>query len=194
MRNTKTFVLFFIGVMSLFLAGCSSSGTPVFSGNTAELSQVEPAPYQLGSGDQLRVMVFGAGELSGQFVVGPRGNVAYPLLGDIAVGGLTVEEFTTKLEGLLKPDYVRNPQITVEVLNYRPFYVLGEVQQPGTFEFVNGLTVMSAVALAGGFTYRADSRRVFIKHDGELNEQSYELTGATPVQPGDTIRIPERRF
>lgn len=184
-----------LAICLAMLQACASSGAPILTGGSGtELAQLEPEPYRLGPGDELRILVFGAGDLSGQFTVGPRGNIAYPLLGDVPARGLTIEEFSQSLRDELTPDYVRNPQLTVDVLNYRPFYMLGEVQSPGTFEFVNGLTVTSAVALAGGFTYRADSRRVYIKHDGEANETPYELTGSTPVLPGDTIRIPERRF
>ena len=191
----RTLPALWLAICLGLLQACASSGAPILTGGGAnELAEVEPEPYRLGPGDELRILVFGAGDLSGQFIVGPRGNIAYPLLGDINARGLTVEEFTRSLRDALTPDYVRNPQVNVDVMNYRPFYMLGEVQSPGTFEFVSGLTVTSAVALAGGFTYRADSRRVFIKHDGEANETPYELTGSTPVQPGDTIRIPERRF
>lgn len=177
------------------ILGCAAPVTsPVLSGGGQDISVVEPGPYVLGAGDQLRIQVFGTSDLSGPFTVGPQGDISYPLLGNIQVEGKTVEEFKMALVDGLQPDYVRNPRVTVEVLNYRPFYLLGEVQDPGTFEFVSGLEIVSAVALAGGFTYRADTKRVFIKHDGENDEKLYRLTSSTPVRPGDTIRIPERRF
>jgi protein involved in polysaccharide export with SLBB domain len=86
------------------------------------------------------------------------------------------------------------PKVSAEVANFRPFYILGEVQQPGTYPFTSGLTVQNAVATARGYTYRADQRRVYIKHQGDTKETETRITTTTPVLPGDTIRVPERLF
>ena len=177
--------------LALMCVACLGGG-PVRTAPTA-LSDVM-AEYQLGPGDRLRISVFGEAELSGEFVVTPAGSVAYPLVGNVEAQGKTVSEFTDSLTETLRAGYVRQPMITVEVTNYRPFYILGEVNAPGTYPFTSGLTVMNAVATAGGFTYRASPRRVFIKHANAENEQEYPLTSQTLVRPGDTIRIPERRF
>lgn len=150
--------------------------------------------YRLGPGDQLRITVFGEADLTGHFVVGAHGTISYPLVGDLAVAGKTVPEFVEMLTSVLQHGYVRQPNVSAEVENYRPFYILGEVQHPGTYPFSANLTVMDAVATAQGFTYRADTHRVFIKHAEEDEEKIYQLTSRTRVQPGDTVRIPERRF
>ncbi|HWA00963.1 MAG TPA: polysaccharide biosynthesis/export family protein [Caulobacterales bacterium] len=149
--------------------------------------------YRLDAGDQLRVTVFGEPDLTGTYQVGSQGTISYPLVGEVEARGLTVAEFTDKLrEALLS--YIRAPNVSVEVANYRPFFILGEVQRPGTYPYSANLTVQNAVATAGGFTYRANRGRVFIRHANESQERSYRLTSATPVMPGDTVRIGERFF
>jgi protein involved in polysaccharide export with SLBB domain len=150
--------------------------------------------YLLGPGDQLRVQVFGQSDLSGTFVVSQYGTIAFPLIGEVRVTGLTTQAVTEKMADALSPDYIREPKVSVEVVSFRPFYILGEVNRPGTYPFTSDLTVMSAVATAGGFTYRANSQQVFIKHEDEAQERSYPLTSTMPVRPGDTVRIGERFF
>lgn len=153
----------------------------------------QPTEYRLGPGDQLRVTVFNEAELTGQYLVGSQGTIAYPLVGAIEAAGLTVGEFTLRLQEALS-EYIRQPNVSVEVANYRPFFILGEVQRPGTYPYSANLTVLNAVATAGGFTYRANRSRVYIRHANETQERVYDLTIATPVLPGDTIRIGERLF
>lgn len=152
-----------------------------------------PQEYRLGPGDQLRITVFNEAELTGPYVVGSQGSIAYPLVGDVHAAGLTVQEFSDSLQEALAT-YIRQPNVSVEVANYRPFFILGEVQRPGTYPYSASLTVPNAVATAGGFTYRANRNRVFIRHANETDERSYPLTIATPVLPGDTVRIGERLF
>ncbi len=171
-------------------AACGSSGT--IQSDTG-LAQATVQDYRLGSGDRLRISVYGEEELTGEFVVSTTGVVSYPLIGDHPAQGKTVAEFTESLRTALTR-YVLRPSMSVEVLNYRPFFILGEVQTPGTYPYSGGLNVMNAVATAGGFSYRADTRRVFIKHADEIAEREYALTSTTSVLPGDTVRIPERRF
>lgn len=178
--------------LAVSLSCCAMNGAPVRPGGEGELLSVED--YRLGPGDEMRIVVFGQEQMTGQFIVGAGGAVVFPLVGDVPARGLTINEFNESLVARLREGYVRQPSVTVEVTKYRPFYILGEVQQPGTYPFSAGLTVMRAVATAGGFSYRANSRRVFIQHSDEASESAYELTSSTPVQPGDTVRIPERRF
>lgn len=153
----------------------------------------QPREYRLGPGDQLRITVFNEPELTGQYVVGSQGTISYPLVGDVRAAGLTVAEFSDSLQEALR-EFIRQPNVSAEVANYRPFFILGEVQRPGTYPYSANLTVLNAVATAGGFTYRANRRRVFIRHADETEERSYPLTIATPVLPGDTVRIGERLF
>jgi protein involved in polysaccharide export with SLBB domain len=180
------------------LAGLSFSAGALVLGACSTVASTpddvaQPVEYRLGPGDQLRITVFNEAELTGQFVVGSQGTISYPLVGDVHAAGLTITEFTASLrEALL--EFIRQPNVSVEVANYRPFFILGEVQRPGTYPYSASLTVLNAVATAGGFTYRANRGRVFIRHANEQEERSYPLTIATPVLPGDTVRIGERLF
>lgn len=171
------------------VGGCSS----VPRGDQAVLQDAPNAEYKLGPADQLRVTVFGEPDLTGLYVVGSQGSIAYPLVGEVSALGLTVAQFTSKLQTELQA-YIRNPNVAVEVANYRPFFILGEVQRPGTYPYSANLTVQNAVATAGGFTYRASRNRVFIRHANESEERAFRLDTSTPVLPGDTIRIGERLF
>lgn len=160
-----------------------------------EVAEIRVLPeYRLGSGDKVRVITFGEEALTGEFFVGGSGNVSLPLVGEVKAQGLTVPEFQTAIETSLRNGYLKDPRVSVEVLNYRPFYILGEVETPGEYPYTNGLSVLNAVATAGGFTYRANTKRVFIKRADSTNEREFPLTPLTPVAPGDTIRITERFF
>lgn len=150
--------------------------------------------YRLGAGDKVRVITFGEEALTGEFFVGGSGQISLPLLGELPAAGKTAREFQAEVETALKDGYIKEPRVSVEVLNYRPFYILGEVTKAGEYPYTNNLTVLNAVATAGGFTYRADTRKVFIKRASEAAEQQYALTSTTQVAPGDTIRIGERFF
>ncbi len=124
------------------------------------------------------------------------GDLAFPLLGDIPVANQTVGDLQQLLRDRLSEGYLNDPRVTVEVLNYRPFYILGEVNNAGEYPFKNGLTVVQAVAQAGGFTYRADKDTVYILRPGQTAEESYDIDSGRPVYvaPGDTIRVGERYF
>jgi polysaccharide export outer membrane protein len=150
--------------------------------------------YVLGVGDQLRVIVFGEEDLSGEFVVDSTGRVSLPLIGEIQAATLSVSEFQQRVQQELRQGYLNDPRVSAEVLNFRPFYILGEVQRPGEYPFTNGLTVLNAVATSGGFTPLANQTRVFIKPAGDGIEREIDLTAATPVAPGDTIRIAKGAF
>lgn len=166
--------------------------------SAARAQDSEPAriipEYRLGPGDKIRVITYGEEKLTGEFFVSGGGKISLPLIGEVEAAGLSLPEFAARVEAALKEGYLRDPRVSAEVLNYRPFYILGEVNDPGTYPYTNALTVMNAVATAGGFTYRANQKKVFIKRADDTKEQSYPLTGTTPVAPGDTIRIGERLF
>ncbi|HEX8901511.1 polysaccharide biosynthesis/export family protein [Vitreimonas sp.] len=185
----------FKGTRRVFLGGllagaASACASTIPTGD----SGVEVTEYRLGPGDQLRITVFGEAELTGPYLINPQGDIAFPLVGNVAAGGKTISELTAALRAALEQGFVRQPNVAVEVLTYRPFFILGEVRTPGTYPYSANLTVLNAVATAQGFTYRADRRRVFIKHAWEDQERVYPLTTTTPVQPGDTVRIGERLF
>lgn len=150
--------------------------------------------YLLGAGDKVRVTVYGEPDLSGEFFVTGSGLMSLPLIGEIKAGGLTVGQFQDAVQKSLNDGYLKEPRVSAEVLTFRPFYILGEVVKPGTYPYTAGLTVLNAVATAGGFTYRADKKSVYIKHNGETTEAKGALEPSTQVAPGDTIRIGERFF
>jgi len=149
--------------------------------------------YRLGTGDQLRVTVFGQKDLSGQFEVGTTGNITLPLIGEVAVIDQSLQDVQRAIVAKLKPDYLKNPQVSVEVINYRPFYIIGEVKNPGSYPYVGGMRVINAVAMAGGFSYRANESKVLIRRDkGSGNQET--ATPDTSVLPGDVIEVQERFF
>jgi polysaccharide export outer membrane protein len=176
----------------LFLGMAVSSARAADAGG-AEPVRVIPA-YRLGADDKIRVITFGEDSLSGEFLVSGAGKVSMPLVGEVQAAGLTIPEFQHEVETALKNGYLKDPHVSVEVLTYRPFYILGEVQKPGEYPYTNGLTVLNAVATANGFTYRANTKKVFIKRADSSTEEEYPLTSTMPVAPGDTIRIAERLF
>jgi polysaccharide export outer membrane protein len=153
------------------------------------------AEYRLGPGDQVRITVFNMPDLSGEFIVDGSGFIALPLLGPVESGDRTSRELEQLLAAeLTRGGYLVDPRVAVQVSQFRPYYILGEVGSSGAYPYTPGLTVRNAVAAAGGFTYRANTRRVYIQRAGQTYERLYELRPSTAVMPGDTIRIPERFF
>jgi polysaccharide export outer membrane protein len=164
----------------------------------------EPAPhaaqthseqaYRLGSGDKLRIIVFGEDDLGGQYDVDGTGFVRLPLIGPMQAAGLTAHEFENAVKAKLEQGFLKNARVNVEVTNYRPFYILGEVNKPGEYPYVNDMSVLNAVALAGGYTYRADDSEVYIRRNGRSEEESLPADQTTLVNPGDIVRVAERFF
>lgn len=150
--------------------------------------------YILGPGDQIRLTVFGEADLSGEFKVGDDGNVSLPLIGPMAAKGLTPAQLEKSIAERLKPDYVKDPNVNIEVMSYRPFFIIGEVNNPGSYPYVSGMTVLEAVALSGGFTYRAKTEQVYIKRTIQGTSTETLMPIETAVMPGDVIRVRERYF
>ncbi|MFY8106038.1 MAG: polysaccharide biosynthesis/export family protein [Elstera sp.] len=150
--------------------------------------------YRLGPGDRVRIQVFNEPDLSGDYDIDGTGLISLPLIGQISTGGLRVTELEGTIAKALGNGYLKNPRVTALVLTYRPFYIYGEVRQPGGFPYVNGMRMVNAVVLAGGYTARARQGRLRITR--MVNGQKTELEGNddTPVLPGDIIRVPERFF
>lgn len=182
MRTLLIFLIFILGA-------CADNGQL----RDLALPISEPA-YTLGAGDKLRITVYGEERLTGEYLVDSAGAIAFPLIGSMQAKGLAAPTLASRLAAALSKGYLDNPSVAIDVLNFRPFYILGEVNKPGEYPFAEGLTIFSAVAKAEGFTYRAENRRVFIRHKDGSQEILYRLDGNTPVQPGDTIRVLERRF
>ena len=150
--------------------------------------------YKLGASDRVRIIVYGEPDLSGEFVVSGTGKLSLPLIGEVQGADLTISELQDEIAAKLREGYLKDPRVSAEVLTFRPFYILGEVSKPGEYPYSDGLTVLIAVAEASGFTYRAEKRKVFIKHANDAREIEVPLTQTVPVEPGDTIRIGERYF
>lgn len=181
------------------MAACQSA--PAAGLEQAQIADVPPTvgsvddAYTLGNGDRLRVTVFGEPELSGEYLVDGTGLVSLPLVGEIPALGTTVRSFQQEVERqLVEKELLVSPRVSAEVINFRPYYILGEVGRPGEYPYTDALTVTNAVATAEGFTYRANRRTVFIRGVNESEERSVRLSPTLRVQPGDTIRIGERIF
>jgi polysaccharide export outer membrane protein len=152
------------------------------------------ADYTLGAGDNLRISVFGEESLTGQFTVATNGRISFPLIGDVQAAGKTVQELRGEIVAALADGYIKDPRVSAEVMTFRPYYILGEVEKPGEYPYVGGITVMNAIATAGGFTYRANSHDVFIKKANDTAEHKVRLNDTLALSPGDTIRVGERYF
>lgn len=151
-------------------------------------------PYALATGDRLRVNVFGQPNLSNSYTVEADGRVSMPLVGRYEVVGKTPDQVRTGLEAKLKAGFLRDPNVSVEIEGYRPFYILGEVTQAGQYPYVVGMTAQNAVAIANGFSPRAVKNRVELtrRHGDRLYKAEVPLT--YPIRPGDTITVQERWF
>ena len=151
--------------------------------------------YVLGVNDRVRVLVFGEASLSGEFLVDSTGRLAMPFIGEIPAAGLTRRALEDALEAKLSQEEILlDPRVSVDLLNFRPYYILGEVTRPGEYPFTTGLNVFNAVATAGGFTTLANQTRVMIKRQGQETESEYSLMSPVTVEPGDTIRIIKGAF
>ena len=165
-------------------AASATPGAATFSGND----------YHLGSGDKIHVSVFGQADLNGDFVVDGAGSVQLPLIGLVQAAGLTVAQFQKEITGKYADGFLVNPNVEVDVSGYRPFYIIGEVKTPGQYAYVNGMSILNAVALAGGYTDRADKSEVYIRRNGASKEAELPADETTKVNPGDIIRVSERFF
>lgn len=178
------------------LAGCADGGdVPELqiappTGSQVELSRI----YRLGVGDKLKITVFGEQDLSGTYDVNATGSISLPLVGDIVAKGRPIGEFRNAVAKRLGDGYIKNPKITVEVLAYRPIYVHGEVKQAGELAYKSGLKLRDAIAMAGGYTYRANQGYLLIIREGQSAEARVRLPSDLDVLPGDNIRVPERLF
>ncbi|HRJ69985.1 MAG TPA: polysaccharide biosynthesis/export family protein [Beijerinckiaceae bacterium] len=155
---------------------------------------VKPA-QRLQGGDKVRIVVYGEDKLTGDYEIDQSGAIAMPLAGVVKAEGLTKDELEKAIaRRLSQARILKNPIVTVSVASFRPFYVLGEVERPGGYAYQNGLNAMSAVALAGGYTYRASKSKVMIQRAGEKGFTQYPLSPEVQIFPGDLISVPERYF
>jgi polysaccharide export outer membrane protein len=175
--------------LALAVGGCSSY-RPAPTAFHAALNE----PYRLGSGDRVRVTVFEQESLTNTYSVNSSGYIAFPLVGSVPARGHTVQELEGVLAASLRKGYLRDPDISVEVDQYRPVFVMGEVGAAGQYSYVPGLTVQKAVAMAGGFTPRANQNTVDITRDINGKVMTGRVLTSDPLLPGDTIYVRERLF
>lgn len=150
--------------------------------------------YKLGPDDKIKITVFGEQDLSGEFVVNGDGAITFPLIGNVAIEGMDVAKLGQMLETRLRGDYLKDPNVSVEVVQNRPFYILGEVREPGSYDFVNGMNILKAVAISGGFTYRANRKSIDVMRSSMGSSTPEKMKPTDTVQPGDIIYVRERFF
>ena len=177
--------------------GVTTASTVAYAGAPpAALVPAEPVPtaYTLDSGDRLRVVVFGQDGLTNSYVVDASGHIDMPLIGTVAARGLTTSQLSARISDQLRQGFIREPHVAVEVEAYRPFFILGEVTQPGQYPYVANMTVETAVAIAGGFTPRGYHRTMTISRNFAGGTYRFEAPITYPICPGDTVQVQERWF
>lgn len=179
-----------IAALLLFATACASS-----SATLAPIAPAPPGAYRLGAGDEVRITVFGLDAATNSYVVGDAGTIAVPLLPPVAAAGRTAEELQASIVDAIKTrELLRAPSVSVQVQKYRPFFILGEVQKPGQYPYVPGMSVLTAVSIAGGYTFRADTKKAVILRPTAAGAAKGSAKADTPVQPGDTVNILEAWF
>lgn len=179
LKVTKFFLFFFCSV--------------VYSLSVAEDNSIHTA-YRLGAGDELKITVFNQEDLSGEYTVSGSGQISLSLIGSIDAKDLTLQQLKQRIIDRLKPDYLLNPRVSIEVLNYGPFYIMGEVKEPQSYPYVDGMSYRKAVAIAGGYTYRAKKKYVMVIRMNDNSKKELKLQMDEKVMPGDVIRVEERFF
>ena len=180
--------IFALMLLSLSMACSSAGGLP-------KIQSTGASPYRLGANDEVRVSVFGLPALTNSYVVGDAGTVSIPLLDPIQAEGMSVSEFEGAVVAALRTkDLVPNPSVNVQVMKYRPFFILGEVQRPGQYPYVPGMSVLTAVSIAGGYTFRAKTSEVAITRPNGDKIIKGSAGQDAPVMPGDTIQVYESWF
>jgi polysaccharide biosynthesis/export protein len=179
-------------VVALLISGCTASS--LSEAEQQSLAAAATAAPRLQAGDKIRVNVFGEEKLSGDYEIDQSGQISLPLAGTVEALGLTQAELEQALAKKFRSEYLRNPKVTVTVATLRPFYMMGEVEKPGEYQYRSGLNVLTALAIAGGPTYRASRNTVQIQRRGETSMRNYPISSSVPILPGDVIRVPERYF
>jgi len=177
------------GALALTLGACHGERHPL-----PVPAPTIDAPYRLDAGDRLRVIVYNEPSITNIYEVNQTGTVSLPLIGEVAARGATTVELRQRIAARLSAEFIRDPDVAVEVSEHRPYFVLGEVNTAGQFDYVPGMTAETAIAKAGGFTARANRKvvRVSRSMNGRLFEGKLAVT--EPIRPGDTIYVSERLF
>lgn len=200
----KCSTIIILSAAAVLLVGCATPNveipTPASDGQSQEnaktrnLGDSSVDAYVLGQGDQISIQVFDEPDLSIKSTVGASGVINYSYLGDLQVAGKTPFDLEQHIAKLLSNGFLVNPSVNVSVEQFRPFFIGGEVRSPGSFPYQPGLTLDKAIALAGGFTERASTRRIFIVRSGDSPSNLQKTTLDALVGPGDTITIKEGFF
>jgi polysaccharide export outer membrane protein len=186
------FVTSFCCLFALTCAAWAQTSVPLAAAISAN-SNV--SSYILGAGDQIHITVFGEQDISGDYLVDSTGYITVPLIGRVAAVGNSTDVLAQNVaQQLSRGNFVQDAHVTASVIAYRPFYILGEVQKPGAYPYAPDMTLFQAVATAGGYTARANRRRVFIQRAGVAQEEAIAAGAHFEVHPGDTLRIGERFF
>lgn len=180
--------------LAMGLSACSDGATVGPSLPPSALAGANLQAYRLSIGDKVRLTVFGEPELSGTFEINSQGRISLPLAGEVNAAGLDVNGLKDVAIRRFADGYLKTPRLTVEVVGYRPIYVHGEVRSGGEFPYKTGIRLRDAVALAGGYTYRANQGYVVLSRAGTAMDARVRMPTDIIVMPGDNIRIPERYF
>jgi polysaccharide biosynthesis/export protein len=179
-----------VAVLLIFQSGCASS-----LASAPSLPVASSAAYQLGTGDEVKIAIYGFEPLGGVYVVNDQGAVSLPLAGSVGVAGKSLAEAEAAIAAVLVERQVAvNPSVSLQVIKYRPFFVLGEVQKPGSYSFQPGMSVLQAISVAGGYTFRADRKTYAISRTFGGRVVKGRADEATLVQPGDTVIVYEAWF
>lgn len=181
--------------VAFFAAGAQAQSDDAPMQRLASVQQPATAyQYVLGTGDKVRVTVFGEDDLTGEYAIDGSGFVALPLVGQVKAAGLSGPALQTAIETAYSNGYVNNPRVAVEVTTYRPFYIIGQVARPGQYPYVNGMTVVNAVAVAGGYTQQASEAYVYVRKLGEKDEVRVAADESVQIHPGDVVRVTQTAF
>lgn len=183
----KSFAVLMIAM--LVLSGCASRDY-----RATYLQDQADQPYTLASGDRLRIIVYGQDSLSNTYAVDGAGRISMPLIGFVDAQGLTIGQVEKLVESRLRNGFLREPRVAVEVVAYRPFFVLGEITTAGQYPYINGMTVQNAIAVAGGFTPRAAKSSVDLTRTIDGVPMTATVTMTDRIRPGDTVTVRERFF
>jgi len=161
------------------------------------LCQAELGHYKMGAGDLISISIYDEPDLSLEVRIGLSGQISFPLLGEVEVSGLSPKVLEQKLTSGLKGPYLIDPSVTVSIVEYRPFYITGEVEKPGSYAFHPGLTVDKAITISGGFTERASKGSIFVMQDqlgSDEKKQKKEVELFNTIQPGDVLTVEQSFF
>lgn len=183
---TSRFLSFVSGIVFIIIV--------VLGWATDSVAQNSSLEYKLGTGDKVRIIVFEEEDLSGKHEIGGNGYISVPLIGEVKAADLTERGLEKAIKEKLLDGFLKNPRVSVQVLNYRPFYILGEVEKPGSYPYVNGMSVINAVAMGGGFTYRAAEEKIFVTRASDPDQKKVRVNIRDKVLPGDVVRVDERLF